>query len=89
MASSTVHPMTFRSERRRASRLELDVHADFRRSRRRRSGGCNHAQVARAGAHALAADVELRRAIVQPGDDGFQSQRPEDDAITDAHIGDF
>ena len=46
----------------------------------------DQAEIADAGAHALAADVELRRAVVNRRDDRFQSEASHDDAIPDADI---
>src|SRR3954469_14483239 len=65
--------------RRRFTRLQLDVHIDARRRRR----AADHLQIADAGAHPLAADVEIGGAIVNRGDGRFEAEAADDDAGTD------
>src|SRR5512142_93977 len=67
--------------RRRVARLERDrdVHPGRRGSRR----VADEAQVAQARAHPLPADVEIRGAVVKAGDDGFEAEAADDDAIAD------
>ena len=79
-ASSTLQPITFRSvdDPSRGCRSTLT-----RTLGRRRRCGADHLQAAHVRAHPLAADVDVRAAVVHAGDNTFQSEAAHDHTVAD------
>ena len=68
----------------RLARLQFHMYFDAAAGGRGSCAG-DQTQVAEAGAHPLAAHVEVRRAVVNRGDDRFEPEAADDHAVAHRH----